>query len=471
MSNILPLFPQDSQKSFPLDTFPTILQDYAKELCRFVQVADSIVGSSLLALTSLLVQIRGNISIDYRSIPLSLSTLVVADSGERKTTVDKLILSPIRKREEELFTEYSREKDAYALLEMDWQTKFHHFVDHGGTPPPPLGPPPPNPKILMQEPTIEGITKQFEIGYPFLGLFSDEGAKMLGGYSLGGFKEMHSAGHLSSFWDGAPIERTRGSREEKNTLFNKRLTVCLMIQNIVFGRVWDNLFLQEQGLLARFLICQPYPMAGKRFYKKYDSANFEKAQEKVDSRINALLDLAMAQYRKVHFLVEEGKTSHDAQEVIRLSKEALESYREFNDDIERELDLGGMYYPIKNYAAKTGEQSLRIAACLSLFDVPYEFEITKEAYDKGKVLAKWYLDETLRISFHSDVDYLEQKEQHILDLLSSCWERKQEGLTLRQITHNFPIKKMRKKDELLPILNRLAETNKIKTDGKSWLLR
>jgi hypothetical protein len=79
-----------------------------------------------------LVQIRGNISIDYRSIPLSLSTLVVADSGERKTTVDKIILSPIRKREEELFTEYSREKDAYALLEADWQTKFHHFVDHGG---------------------------------------------------------------------------------------------------------------------------------------------------------------------------------------------------------------------------------------------------------------------------------------------------------------------------------------------------
>lgn len=462
---------KDHFNPFPLEAFPSILRDYANELCRLVQVSDSVVGSSLLSMTSLLVQCRGNISIDYRSIPLSLSTLIVADSGERKTTVDKIILSPIRKREEELFTEYSMEKEAYALLETDWKNKFNAFVDQGGTPPPPLGPPPPNPKILMQEPTIEGITKQFEVGYPFLGLFSDEGAKMLGGYSLGGFKEMHSAGHLSNFWDGAPIERTRGSKEEKNTLFNKRLTVCLMIQNIVFGRIWDNLFLQEQGLLARFLICQPSPKAGTRFYQAYDAAYFEVIQEKVNLRINALLDLAMAQYRKVHFIVEEGKTSYEAQEVIRLSSEALESYRQFNDDVERELGLGGMYYPIKNYAAKTGEQSLRIAACLSLFDIPYEFEITKEAYDRGKTLAKWYLDETLRISFQSNGDYLEQKEQYILDLLSSCWKRKKEGLTLRQITHNFPVKKMRKKDELLPLLNRLAESNKIKTDGKFWLLR
>ena len=471
MTNIVPLFAQDSSKPFPFESFPPILRDYAKELCRFVQVADSIVGSSLLSMTSLLVQGRGNVSIDYRSIPLSLSTLVVADSGERKTTVDKIILAPIRKREEDLFSDYPREKGAYALLNVDWQRKLNIYLEQGGSPPHPIGPPPPHPKILMQEPTIEGITKQFEVGYPFLGLFSDEGAKMLGGYSLGGFKEMHSAGHLSNFWDGAPIERTRGAKEEKNTLFNKRLTVCLMIQNIVFERVWNNLFLQEQGLLARFLICQPSPLAGTRFYKTYEASCFEKSQEKVTLRVNDPLDLAVAQHRKAHFMVEEGKTSHDAQETIRLSQEALESYREFNDHIEREIALGGLYYPIKSYAAKTGEQSLRIAACLTLFEIPYEFEISKSAYERGKILAQWYLDETLRISYHSDGEHADQKEQYILDLLSSRWQRKKTGLTLREITHNFPIKKMRKKDELLPILTRLEKSKKIEFKGKVWVPR
>ena len=123
---------KDHSNPFPLEAFPSILRDYANELCRLVQVSDSVVGSSLLSMTSLLVQCRGNISIDYRSIPLSLSTLIVADSGERKTTVDKIILSPIRKREEELFTEYSMEKEAYALLETDWKNKFNAFVDQGG---------------------------------------------------------------------------------------------------------------------------------------------------------------------------------------------------------------------------------------------------------------------------------------------------------------------------------------------------
>lgn len=465
MTNIAPPFSQESSKPFPFEAFPPILRDYAKHLCHFIQVADSIVGSSLLSLTSLLVQIRGNISIDYRSIPLSLSTLVVADSGERKTTVDKIILATIREWEEELFIGYSDEIASYASLAEKRAPRW-------------LGPPPPNPKILMQEPTIEGIIKQFEIGYPFLGLFSDEGSKMLGGYSLGGFKEMSSAGYLSNFWDGAPIERTRSSTEkvrtsgeEKNTLFNKRLTVCLMIQNVVFNRVWNNLFLQEQGLLARFLICQPSPLAGTRFYKNssWDPEKFKKVQEKINLRINDLLDLAIAQHRKTYFSMQEGKTSHHAQETIQLSKEALESYREFNDHIEGEIALGGIYYPIKAYAAKTGEQSLRIAGCLSLFDIPYEFEITKAAYERGKILAKWYLDETLRISYHSSADITEQKERYILDLLESRWKKNQTGMTLREIIQAFPIKNVRKKDDLLPILTRLLENNKIKNEDKIWI--
>jgi len=147
----------------------------------------------------------------------------------------------------------------------------------------------------------------------------------------------------------------------------------------------------------------------------------------------------------------------------------LDSYREFNDYIEKEISLGGTYYPVKAYAAKTGEQSLRIAGCLSLFDIPYEFEITKSAYERGKNLAKWYLDETLRISYHSGADLAEQKEQHILDLLESRWENKQTGMTLREIIHGFPLKNMRKKDDLLPVLNRLLEDNKIKNKDKIWL--
>ena len=254
-------------------------------------MSEPIVGSALLSVVSLLVQSHREIKIDFRSIPLSLATLIVADSGERKTTVDKILLEPIRKMEKELFKTYPTEKFSYTCLLDLWKKETKDLLMGRGSPSDFLKPElPPHPKILMQEPTIEGITRQFEIGWDSLGLFSDEGAKMLGGYSMGSHKEMHSAGHLSSFWDGTPIERTRAV-EGKDTLFDKRLTVCLMIQNIVFERVWNNIFLQEQGLLARFLICQPTPKAGTRVYHTSDrlEKSFKASQKKFNTRMNELL--------------------------------------------------------------------------------------------------------------------------------------------------------------------------------------
>lgn len=128
-------------------------------------------GSALLSVVSLLVQSYREIKIDFRSIPLSLATLIVADSGERKTTVDKILLEPIRKMEKELFKSYPTEKFSYTCLLDLWKKETKDLLmGRGSTPDFPRPTPPPHPKILMQEPTIEGITRQFEIGWDSLGL-------------------------------------------------------------------------------------------------------------------------------------------------------------------------------------------------------------------------------------------------------------------------------------------------------------
>lgn len=443
--------------SFPFDAFPPLVKNYAEVICRFLQVAQPIVGSALLSVVSLLVQSHREIKIDFRSIPLSLATLIVADSGERKTTVDKILLEPIRKMEKELFNTYPTEKFSYTCLLDLWKKETKDLLMGRGSPPDFLKPElPPHPKILMQEPTIEGITRQFEIGWDSLGLFSDEGAKMLGGYSMGSHKEMHSAGHLSSFWDGTPIERTRAV-EGKDTLFDKRLTVCLMIQNIVFERVWNNIFLQEQGLLARFLICQPTPKAGTRVYHTSDrlEKSFKASQKKFNTRMNELLarEFCYPKQKEV--------------QKITLSTEALQAYKQFSDTLEKEIVLGGDYYAVKAFAAKTAEQSLRIAACLHLFEKD-SLELTKEVYERGATLAKWYLDETLRITCKPELDPHGENSQYILKALESRWQRKKTGMTLREITHTFPITTMRKKSSLLPILETLVNQSKIKYSDKMW---
>lgn len=105
-----------NENPFPFDVFPLLVKNYAEIICRFLQVSQPIVGSALLSVVSLLVQGYREIKIDFRSIPLSLATLIVADSGERKTTVDKILLEPIRKMEKELFKTYPTEKFSYTCL-------------------------------------------------------------------------------------------------------------------------------------------------------------------------------------------------------------------------------------------------------------------------------------------------------------------------------------------------------------------
>lgn len=505
MTSILPLFSQELPKPFPFDVFPGIMKDYAEALCSFLQVADSIVGSDLLSIASLLVQHKGNISIDYRSIPLSLSTLIVADSGERKTTVDKIVLDPIRKKEKELTDNYPYFVDKYLRFHSLWKDRFIKTTAQSSEniqammnakPKPPL-----HPKILMQEPTVEGIIKQFDIGNPSLGLFSDEGAKMLGGYSMGGHKEMASAGYLSNFWDGTPVERTRSSDKKTSlTLYDKRLTTCLMIQNIVFKRVWKNLFLQEQGLLARFLICQPSPKAGTRTYSNENhSEKLQLSQEKFNLRVLDLLDDLSSQTNTGHQKMGEKvfseildncfsdqtrlKTNNtlfdpphqaiDASQSIEkskisLSSEAIEAYTKFTNAIEKKLGPDGMYHPIKSFASKSAEQSLRIAACLTLFESSDSFEITGKNYERGRVLAQWYLDETLRIHYRFDVDAYEKHKQSVLSLLESRWEKKKTGMSLREIIQNFPDKKLRKKALIFPLLKSLEQRKQVRSDGGVW---
>ena len=134
---------EKDSKAFPFEALSKTLSSFGTEFSKNLQVADSIVGANLISIASLITQDKANIHIGYRKIPINLFTLIVADSGERKTTVDRILLEGIREKEKRDFDELG----------------FDSSI---------------NPKILMQEPTMEGIATQFETGRNSLGLFSDE---------------------------------------------------------------------------------------------------------------------------------------------------------------------------------------------------------------------------------------------------------------------------------------------------------
>jgi len=438
---------------FPFSSLPVNASLYAQELADKNMVADSIVGSSVLATCSLSVQ--GNIKIKTGhggSHPVSLYMLTVAESGEGKTTIESRLKTAIDEKEREDYKTYRKEFDIASHKLKQWEEEkkkipadeIEEFFKRN--PKPKL---PPDPKIIMSDVTVEGMLKQFNRGKASLGLCTSEGVKVFGGYSLRDGKEMHTIGTLSSLWDGEPIERTRGADNEGMKMFDKHLTCNILIQNQPFSEIWSNELFQAQGILARFLPCKPIPKAGSRI-RGLDALTFEHADD-FNNRVKHLLD----------------KGSEGELRELILSPDAHRLNIEYYNEIELESGIGGKYQDIRPFASKTAEQARRIAGVITLFEGSSSSEIDQGAMKKGITLAKWYLNETLRISNDDILDVQEENQKKLLGLL------KQKGnMTFRDIIQKFPVQKLRKKRFIEPLVKRLEKLGKItKNDQKEWMLK
>jgi len=438
---------------FPFEALPKPIGEYAQELSEKIETADSIAGSAALAVCSLLVQGKGNIVTNFGDIPLSLFLLTVADSGERKSTIEKMLLHPIEKKEEDFYERYWIEHEKSLDNLKDWvrekdkaiKEKNHDdLADLYENKPEVIQ----DPKILVTDPTIAGLFKQYEKGRPSLGMFPNEGATMFGGHSLR-TQSTSTVGHLSNLWDGKPIEKTRGSKKESIKLFNKRLTVNLMVQPIIFDKVWNNTLFQTQGILARFLICKPTPKTG--------------------TRVN-MLDIPRFQHRapycrRVNELLEE--IIHPRKSVkLEISPQANKRNIEFYKEVELQSGLSGKYHGVRFFASKSAEQARRIAGVISLFENSEAEEIDEVDMERGVCLSHWYLEEVLRINNNENLEENQKNEDIVIGFLE-----KRESASTRDMLRVISPRYLRKSKELLPVLHRLESSGKIIRKNNKWFLK
>lgn len=439
--------PSLEPKPFPFQYLPSNSIEYARELANKNMIADSIVGGSILALCSLLVQRNATIKASHTQHPLSLFILTVAESGEGKTTIENHLKRPIEDKERVDYKLYKEEFNIASHILKLWEKDTKNlnneaFREYFKMNPKPKMPR--DPKIIMSDATTEGILKQFNIGKSSLGLFTAEGAKVFGGYSMGKEREMHTVGTLSCLWDGDPVERTRGGDGEGMKLFNKSLTTNILIQNQPFEKVWGNELFQTQGILARFLISRPSPKAGTRI-RGLEPLIFDQHSEFV-ARVNELLN--------------KGDKDNDDVLELTIDKEAHKLNIEYYNLIEVETGIGGRYQDIKAFASKTAEQARRIAGVIKLFEDTDAIAIDASAMKRGIFLAKWYLDECLRISNDDLEDQNEANQKKLLRILE-----KKGPLNIREIIQAYPVRNLRKKSCIKPLIYSLKNQNKILQDG------
>lgn len=85
---------------FPLDALPPTLQAAVKEVMLAVEAPAALIASSALAAASLATQTEFNVERDVGlDGPISLYFITIAESGERKSAVDRLFFKAAREFE------------------------------------------------------------------------------------------------------------------------------------------------------------------------------------------------------------------------------------------------------------------------------------------------------------------------------------------------------------------------------------
>ena len=112
-------------KEYPVGAFPDDVANAILEVTEHGKMPTAIAAGSALSAMSVAIQSLADVARDSRLIgPCSLSMLVIAESGERKSTADRVMAAPLKEwevsRRKEMEPEIQKARAKYSA----WQAKI-----------------------------------------------------------------------------------------------------------------------------------------------------------------------------------------------------------------------------------------------------------------------------------------------------------------------------------------------------------
>lgn len=396
---------------YPINALSPRLRDAILAIEAMAQVPISLAAQSVLSAASLAAQGFINVEtiVNGKIVPVSVFLLSIAASGDRKSTSDSLAIAPVKEREEQLAVTYEQRKHEYTIDDAAFKAATTKAKSGGnksredirrdlqsvGKPPIP----PVQPLLTVDEPTGPGIQRLFAEAMPALGLFSDEGATFLGGWSMQEENQAATGGMLSKLWDGSPIKRVRADKESgTQILYGRRLCVHLMVQPDIAGKLLGNPAVRNQGLLSRILVAAPKSLKGSRFYAE-PSEKHRQDLATYHQRLGRML--------ATEFSFRDPQTRALDLAIVRLTPEAKAKLIEFSDHCERQLGAGGPWEQIADFASKMTENATRLAATIGYFEggaSVIDGGLSLQAVQAGIALMEFYASEAVRLYGTSALD-------------------------------------------------------------------
>ena len=412
------------------------------------------------AFTAISIALQGLIDVNKptsQKVPVSLMLLAIANSGERKSTIENVFLKSIKEFQSkqaiafsEKLLDWSAEHDAWTirrkavLRNIEKQTSRGLSTTEAEAALAKLNrefPVKPKEfKILYEDSTSEALFYGMYKNLSTAGLVSSEGGGVLSGRAFNDLPKQNS------IWSGDSITIDR-KESDSFQLVGGRLTVSMMVQDSAFTEYMDSKGYQSRGsgLLARFLICRPKSTQGTRFIN--GTTQSWECLTKFNARLEYLLT------RNLEAISDERKEKKS----VSFDAEASRYWIGIANEIESKICKKELLDGLGDHGSKLADIICRLAALFHSFE-GFPGDVSISTLQAAEGVAKWYSDNFIKLFRRVSKENVEVRELNDwLDTLRMAGKRVVKKNYLRQYG---PVK-FRRKNVLDGLLNHLTSTGAV----------
>ncbi len=397
-----PIVTRVAPEPYPIDALPDTIRAAVEEVGAFVKAPVPMVATCAISAVSLAAQAHYDVQrAEKLHSPTSLFTLILATSGERKSTCDSFFMQAHRdyeSQQEEAAKPFVKEYNAASAI---WEAKHNGIKDkvrqEAKNKKPTAGletdlrdlennkPKAPRiPRLTYSNITTEELSRVLAKKWPSGGVVTAEGGIVFGSHAMKGDAVMGNLATLNALWDGGDVQIDRKTTESF-TVRGARLTVALQVQPETIETFFEKngTLARGTGFLARFLLAWPDSTQGHRPFTEAP-ANWPSLAA-FNRRITEILNQPVP--------IDENGSLIPL--MLTLTPGAKAAWVEYHDAIESELASGGELFDVRDVASKSADNAARLAALFHVFEGGIG-AIGADTFHRASRLTAWHLNESRR---------------------------------------------------------------------------
>lgn len=443
---------------YPVASFPAVLENIIRSLHESTHIPAELIGNVVLAATSLACQSLIGVIQPHTNTPesCSLYLMTIAESGEGKTTINKLVMKPLYAYAAEMKREYEEKLEPYRREHNIWKIRNqalnsnlrqaikkgysgedeeHEIVKHAESEPHH----PARPNFIYEDTSLKALVEGLG-EHPEAGFISDEAITFFKSYLK------NNPGLLNKAWDSEMFDFRRADGEVYQ--IKPLLTFSLMSQPDVFKEYLKKhtVTARASGFLSRFLFAWCESTIGTR-NGHADYSNTEQALNTFYDRVNELLRQNKARF---------SDNAHTPKKTLALSDLALSDWKTNRTKTEKKISTGHEWEHIRDIASKSGSNTLRLAALLQYFYDDTSVYVSQGAMGSAITIMDWYLNQASQIFYPQSERW--QFEQDVRELFHWIMNRIRQNngcAILKNDLEKYGPHRLRRTDKLTPALNQL----------------